>query len=359
MKKKIGIVIGTHYQSLITDKIYNDLKKLNKLADCKIISLEKYYRFGIKFCNKDKIIYPPNLFRKGWHDCNKSVKIIYLLSLLCSFLLLSKQIKYFIFFEDSGVLEYLTIKLLLLIGCKVVILQDGIKSDKQFIKKNSSFKRGFGKSGANLYLIRSNIYKYYILKKSKIIVVGSPFNYLRDKLSISKNKILLIHQCFHKYKITPEQYEIDFYSNIARICHNYGPVELRIHPQGDPSRFLFLRKHGIDITWREKDISQSIAESNIVASVSSSAIADGILSDKIVIILDWHISEHRIPYRRGVTVCRSIVEFSEVLNRLSLEPQANKSSLLNVNEKKRLVTFWGTKSIQKICSSIDLFLDIN
>ncbi|WP_027359465.1 hypothetical protein [Desulforegula conservatrix] len=357
MKKKVGIVIGTYYQKKIADEIYKPIANLHSIEKLFIISLENYYKFGIEFCNKQKILLLHNYLKKPWHDCNKIIKLMHLTIALANFIFLSQKIKYFIFLEDSGAIEFFTIKMLMKTGCKVLVLQDGIKSDQQNIKRPNTFLNiAFGKSGADLYLLRGLIYKKYIRNKSKTEIVGSPIRRTHKNCNKSIIKILIVHQCFYRFNLCEKKYEIDFYSHIAKSCSEFGNVELRIHPQGDPTFFSFLKKDGVDVTWREKDIEQSINESSVIASVSSTVIHDAIWANKPVFILDWHKSKARIPSYAGCTVCKNSSNFIKELNNFKSDDFENLRSQKNNRKNQLLIAYSGFDSIRRICKSINSFV---
>ena len=315
---KLVIVVGTQLQSKIIDALYPHLFKLKDINKISILSLNNYYKFNVNpNCNLfDLIIARSIINQTSWYESSKIIKFLKLIPFLFSILLIGFKNKYFLFFVDTGILERSAIKILQKIGCKTIVLQDGLK--RKPLNKSISSLQCFGSGKADLYLITGTRYRYMI-SGSSYKIVGSPVyqNKLFTPMEYNKAKrrkrILILNQCFAKYNEISENDEVLFVKEVIQMVSSLGDIELRLHPHNDPVLYDNMQSDNVKISWKNESLGASLKKADLVLAINSTTILEALSLGKIVMTLGWHKSPFEQPVRKGVFHCETRQEFKRII----------------------------------------------
>ena len=348
----LAIIVGTRLQKSIAMQLIPAFSRESGFGCSCIISLERYYRLGLHFDPEDVILLK-SIFNRPWYNRKPALKIISLPQFLLQMALLRYRFRYFLFFVDTGILERCAIVFLKRVGGRTVVLQDGMKLRPS--KTRKSALTWFGGGGADLYLLMGPRY-LPMIRRGRKEVVGSPILYNRISPLPPGRKILFINQAFTIYGMVSEEEEYTFVREIIKTAEHYGPVELRLHPHCNKSRFNHLKSSRVELT-TTKPLNDSLKDSGIVLAVSSTSILDALIYCRPVITLEWHPSPFHHPIRSGVIPCWSIHEMRKILQSWKDGDQLSLDSFDNIQrEINELVAFSGQEAVREIKKAIVHFM---
>ena len=346
----VAVFVGTKIQEKISRSIIPALQKSPLITQVSAISLNSYYQFGISL---EGIGLSKELWRfplPPWYDRSKGLKLISLAPFLLQVAALSKQYMNFLFFVDTGLLERAAIKLLNLLGCRTIVLQDAMKRKPKNAKPGALTWFGSGK--ASQYLIMGPRY-ISMVENQSFFTVGSPvFANTVESISAGK-KILVVNQCFARYRETTEEEEFNFVCDVVHSASGYGQVELRLHPHNRRALYEPLCSNGVELS-KEKPLIQSLHDAGIVLAVNSTVILEAAVLKRPVLVLDWHPSPYELPVQDIVTRCSDLDEMTSMLARWckgdkTLVPG---SDLVRA-EVQRLIAYSGKESQLRITRAIE------
>jgi hypothetical protein len=350
----LAFFVGTSLQERIALEIISDLNHLPQFKIPTIISLNNYYKLDLRIDKLSVTHTFRDVITKPWYDRSLGLKLCELIPFIWQLIFISRRFKYFLFFVDTGILERVAIKILKQMGCRILVLQDGLKRKPKYRRQGSL--TWFGGGGAHLYLLMGRKY-LSMVKNGPVDIVGSPIydNHVRP-LPRGK-KILFINQCFAKYGEMSEDDEFSFVSQIVKTASVYGPLELRLHPHNNPRRYLHLKSPQVEVSM-QKPLSQSLENAGIVLTVNSTVILEALVMGRPVITLDWHPSPFEQPVRKVVTHCENENELRKLL---SLWKGDKKNALFHPiedaqQEVESFVAFSSHESSSRIIKSVEKFI---
>ena len=347
---RVAVFVGTKIQEKISRSIIPALQMSPEIAQVSIISLNSYYQFGISLegirSSKEmwRLPLPP------WYGRSKGLKLISLAPFLLQVAALSKQYMNFLFFVDTGLLERGAIKLLNLLGCRTIVLQDAMKRKPRLGKPGAL--TWFGGGNASQYLIMGQRY-ISMIENQSFLIVGSPvFANTVESISPGK-KILVVNQCFARYRETTEEEEFNFVRDVVDLASDYGQVELRLHPHNRRALYEPLCKNGVELS-KEKPLSQSLQDAGIVLAVNSTVILEAAVLGRPVLVLDWHPSPYELPVQDIDTRCSDLDEMTSMLARwCEGDKTIIPGSDLVQAEIQRLIAYSGKESQLRITRAIE------
>jgi hypothetical protein len=290
---------------------------------------------------------------KPWYERSRKLKLISLIPYVWQIVWLSRQFKYFVFFADTGILERTAIGILNRLGCRTIVLQDAMKRKPVFGKPRSL--TWFGGGGAHLYLIMGERY-LSMLSGKRSEVVGSPIYQNKvTPLPLGKN-ILLVNQCFARYGESTEIEEFEFIKEVVQAAEKYGPIELRLHPHNNATRYYDLKSSKIQVT-QQGPVKKSIENAGIVLAINSTVILEALTSGRPVLTLDWHPSPFEQPIRQGITRCASLNDMSNVLqdwNKTKRDAMVPPVEILQ-KEVESFIAYTGQASKLRIAAAMERF----
>lgn len=341
-----AVFVGTNLQKKILTTLYSQISQ-NELM---ILSLDDYYRFGLIFDRFHNVCILNDRNKKPWYDRNTIQKMFSLFPFLWQLFKISRSIKNFIFFVDTGVLERSAISFLNILGCKTIVLQDALKRIPKYASKRSL--TWFGGGGASVYLLTGKRF-VAMVRKGIIKVVGSPlYSNAVSEYPIG-NKILLINQCFAHYGETSEREEYNFILDLLKDIKHHGEIELRLHPHNSYDLYKNLNSSNVIVT-RNKPLKNSLMDAGIVIAINSTVIIEALCFGRPVLTLDWHPSPYYQPIKKGIIRCLSVQQLNYELTRWRQGQIKFKDFADDVwEEAAALIECSGNESIQRICKAIN------
>jgi hypothetical protein len=350
----LGLFIGTSIQERIALEMAPALFNSPHISALKFISLQNYYRLGLKTGRLSFALTLKDMVTTPWYDRSPALKFCSLLPFIYQLGLLSRRTKYFLCFVDTGILERVAIKTLKGLGCRMIVLQDALKRrPKHGTPKSLTW---FGGGEAHLYLLMGQRY-LSMTGNNRAIVVGSPVYDNQVNPQPPGGKILFVNQCFARYGEMSEHDELSFVRQVVKTASPYGRIELRLHPHNNQKMYGQFRSEQVEVSM-EKPLIQSLKEAGIVLCVNSTVMLEALAFGRPVITLDWHPSPFEQPVRNVVTHCRNLNELGEILSCWRNNPPKNLSPPIG-DVRKEIESFiacTGQESKSRIVAAIEQFM---
>ncbi len=348
----LAIVVGTDVQRRIAEKLQPRLSGSRYGDPPAIVSLADYYRFGLRGDELRNVITVPNRLARPWYGWRPWQKPVPLAMFLADFLVLTRRYEGFLFLVDTGVLERSAIRMLRFLRRRTIVLQDALKRKPRDARPGSL--RWFGGGGADLYLLMGERFRDMVMG-GRVAIVGSPLYSTQPVARSEGNKILVVNQCFARYRETSLEVEVEFVREVVQVARAFGDVEVRLHPHNDPQAYEFLVEDGIEVT-RDRELTSSLAEAGIVLAINSTVAMEALAAGSVVVLLTWHPSPYDCPVRRGAISCRDLEELAELLQTWSRgELGASASPAEVASELTALIGFEGDASLDRIAEELDRF----
>lgn len=350
----LAFFVGTALQERIVLEIFSNLYGLPPDKMPKILSLNNYYKLGLRIDNLSITHTFKEVITKPWYDRPLSLKICELFPFILQLIFVSRLSKYFIFFVDTGILERVAIHILKQMGGRILVLQDGLKRKPK--TRGPGSLTWFGGGGAHRYLLMGKRYLSMIKNKSADIV-GSPIYNNRVFPVPRGEKILFINQCFARYGEISEDDEFSFVQQIVKTASAYGPLEVRLHPHNNFRRYCHLKSPQVEISI-QKPIAQSLKDAGIVLAINSTVILEALVLGRPVVTLNWHPSPFEQPIGNVVIQCWSINEMRDILSYWQRDKtNALCPSIEDVQEEvENFIAFSRHESSARIIESIEKFM---
>lgn len=343
----VKIVVGTKLQERIARKLLAH----PALAKVELVSLDRYYRFGLTLDDLPRVHTLGSSSPRPWYDRSTTMKLASLTEFLLRLAWQTRDARLVLFFVDTGVLERAAIMALRLLRRPTAVLQDAMKRRPRDARPGAL--TWFGGGRADLYMLSGEVTRDMVVS-GEVAVVGSPLGGWRWSPMPQGQRILVANQCFARYGETSLEYEVAFVREVVERAARHAPVELRLHPHNDYDAYADLQSERVTLTWKTP-MEDSLRQAGLVLTVSSTVILEALAAGRAVATLDWNESPYELSLQ-CVHRCANIDALETLLTRWSSDQLPPPDAEDVRAELTRYVAHSGEEAVEAIVTALERFL---